>query len=856
MNTSASQPADPDSHVTEKPIRNARREVAEVGLCLLLALVVFFWPAVFGGRALLPTDLIFDLDPLWRPLAPARYIRSSNPILSDQVYMYFPWKVFTVRSLAQGHLPLWNPYVHGGLPFVGNLQSAVLSPFKLLSYLFPLYPSFAIEAVLRLFAAGLFTFLFAREIGLSKPGALLAAVAFIFSGPMVVWVGYPLSPVIAWLPAMLLTIERGLVRKDGPCVVACGLAIAAQFLGGHPETSFHVMLAWAAYALYRAVYVAGWYPTRLLPLIARIAAAAAMGIMLAAVQLLPFAQALFHSAAASIKEAQAFDGMPSYIMHVFFEWRNWPTGITTLLPQYFGTDLDGSYWFPYNNYVEQNAYAGILPLALAVMVTLRNIKCHSSPRRGLILFFAVMSVICLGVALRLPLLNVANDLPILNLIANGRMRLVYVFAIAILAGLGLDEIGKGHEHCHRTTLRLLVLFALISLVLIILAYAGFTLFKDEVVRSGRAFIETNWGSPYLTRPIEYYYALVQERYAKKLALFHPRNVVMYLPVLIALSWFALYRWDQGRKYTHRGIWTCAALGLTMFDVFLVGIRFNPTIALQDIFPTPGAIQFLQQDHDVYRISGTGAILYPNSGMVFGLSDIRGYDPMASRRYIGLVDRLQGHYRYHFHSLFVQTNSPLFDLLNVKYVLTDQELDGKWELVYKDAGSVKVYRNRDVLPRAFVVHRVEIVDDDAQSLARITDSTFNFRERVVLEEMPLGWVEPSEMPAPATVHIVDYEPDQVEVKVETSAPGLLVLTDAFAPGWKALVDDHPVPVFVADHAFRAVMVPTGTHRVDFAYEPLAFRVGAVVSLLAAVSMAAILLRRSPFYQVKRTEGTGR
>ena len=853
MNTSWGQQADRNTHTTQNLARRARREIVEAVLLLILALMLFFWPAVFGGRVLLPADLIFDLDPLWQPLAPADYTHPGNPLLSDQVYQFFPWRIFTLRLLAQGQLPLWNPYTDAGLPFVGNAQSAIFSPFNLFGYLLPLYSSYVVTAILRLFVAGIFTFLFAREIGLGRPGALLAMMAFTFSGPLIVWLGHPHSLVIVWLPAMLLTIERTLTRRSGLYVIASGLTVGAQFLGGHPETSFHVMLVWTAYALYRAIFLEGWRPSRLLPQLVRVAVAAAIGLLLAAVQLLPFTEAFFHSAALSVKEAEASGGVSSFVTRLFFEWHDWPTAITAILPQYFGTSLDNSYWYPYSNYVEQNTYVGVLPLALAAMVIFHNVRRRSSSRRNLVLFFTLMAVVCLGIALRLPLLNAINYLPLFYIAANGRMRLIYAFAVAILAGLGLDEISKGHRHCRRTTLRILVLLALIALFLIALAYAGFVVFKDEVIRSGRDFMEANWRTtPYLSRPLEYYYGLVEERYEKKLALFRPSNTVMYLPVLVALSWFALHRWGQ-RRHTGTKIWVYAVLGLTIVDAFLVGMPFNPTIAPQHIFPTPGAIQFLQQDRDVYRVSGTDLILYPNSGMLFGIPDIRGYDTVVPRRYADLIDRLEGHYRFHFHSLFVQADSPLFDLLNVKYVLTDQELNEKWELVYSDAGSVRVYRNRDVLPRAFVVYRAEIMDNAAQSLERVMDSTFDFRERVVLEEAPPGWTEPLEVPASAAaVQIVDYQANRVRLEVETSAAGLLVLTDTYAPGWKALLDGHSTPVFVADHAFRAVVVPTGTHQIEFVYEPLGFRVGTATSLLTAVALMLVPL----ISRIRRARGSGR
>lgn len=834
--------------------RRAGREAIEAAALLLLLLAIFFWPAVVGGRVLSPADLIFDIDSLWQPLAPEGYTHPANQILSDQVYLYFPWKIFTLRSFTQGYLPLWNPHISGGLPFVGNAQSAIFSPFNLLNYLLPLYSSYVITAILRLFVAGFFTFLFAREIGLGKPGSLLAMVVFVFSGPMVAWVGYPLSPVIAWLPAMLFTVERALTRRSGLYVIACSLTIAAQFLGGHPETSFHVMLAWGAYALYRVIVLEGWRLPRIFPQLLRITAAAVLGTLLAAVQLLPFVEALLQSATLSMKMVRAPGSLSSFVARLFFDWHTWPTAIAALLPQFFGSDLNRSYWFPYSNSVEQNMYMGVLPLALAAAVAVYSIRHRSLTHRSPVLFFVLLAVISAGIALRLPLLNAVNYLPLLNMAANGRMRLIYAFAVAVLAGLGLDEIVRGNALCRRTILRILLILALISLFLIVSTYVGFVLFRDEIIHYGRAFVEANWGTPYLPQSLEYYHALVEERYEQKLAMSRPANVVMYLPVSIALAWFALHWWRQ-RRCTGEKTWVYAALGLTLLDAFLVGMPFNPTIAAEHVFPTPEAIRFLQQDLDVYRINATGLALHPNSCMVFGMSDIRGYEAVVPRRYTDLIERLEGHYRHRFHSLFTQVNSPLLDLLNVKYVLTEQELGGKWELVYQGAGSVKVYRNREVLPRVFVVYRAEVVRSAAQSLERILDSTFDFRNSAVLESTPAGWAEPPEsLVLENTVRIVEYVPNRVRVEVVTPADGLLVLTDTFAPGWKARLDGISTPVYIADHAFRAVVVPAGNHQIEFVYQPLSFWVGVVVSLFAtamAVGVVSVQLRSLS----KHVEGSG-
>lgn len=807
-------------------------------LLLLAALAVFFWPAVLGGRVLLPADLVFDLDPLWWHLTPDGYTGPSNALLADQVYQFLPWRLFATRWVRAGRIPLWNPYTDAGLPFVGNAQSAIFSPFNLIGYLVPFYTSFTVTVIFRLFIAGFFTFLFAREIGLGRYGALMAAMTFPLSGPMIGWLGHPHSAAIAWLPAMFFAAERALTRESIPYAMLCGCIIGAQFLGGHPETSFHMGLAWGAYALYRAIAITGWRPIRLFPQLVRVAAAGLIGVLLAAVQLVPFAEALFHSAALSVKSATGETA--NWASRLLFEWHEWPGLLLLFLPQYFGTPLDNSYWYPYSNYVELNAYAGILPLVLAAAVVYCYLRQAHSPHRSLVLFFALMAVFSLGIAIRMPLLNIVNYLPLFSLAANGRLRLIYVFAVAILAGMGVDRIAAGDMQSHRRVLYLLLILAVLSLVLIAAAYAGLVLFKDKIIRSGYTFIDAHWGSnPYLNRPREYYYALVEERYAKKLSLYRPDHVAMYLPVLIALAWFALrsgLNRPLGRKVFPWGM-----LALTFVDLCLVGMPFNPKFSPQDVLPTPGAVRFLQQDRSIYRVCGTGLILYPNVGMVFGLQDVRGYDTVVPSRYAALVDRIDGHYRHHFHSLFTRADSPLLDLLNVKYLLTDQEPGKKWELVYQDAGTVRVYRNRDVLPRAFVVYRAEVVVSAAESLERLAGGGFNFRQQVILEERPAGWTEPAQIPPIAPeVRFISYGPNRVLLEVKTDADGLLILTDNYAPGWKALLDGQPTHTYVADHAFRAVVVPTGRHQVEFIYQPMSFWIGAAVTLLTIFALLIGLL----------------
>jgi len=161
--------------------------------------------------------------------------------------------------------------------------------------------------------------------------------------------------------------------------------------------------------------------------------------------------------------------------------------------------------------------------------------------------------------------------------------------------------------------------------------------------------------------------------------------------------------------------------------------------------------------------------------------------------------------------------------------------GRFKLVH--SGDVKVYQNLDNLPRAFVVHRARVLDDEA-AIAAMKDEAFRPGEEVILaegESLEGGGGRDDE------VEIVLYEPERVVVEARLAEEGYLVLTDAYYPGWRALIDGREVPIHRADVLFRAVRLPAGRHRVEFVYDPLSFKIGAAISLAALLGVVAALAR---------------
>jgi hypothetical protein len=159
---------------------------------------------------------------------------------------------------------------------------------------------------------------------------------------------------------------------------------------------------------------------------------------------------------------------------------------------------------------------------------------------------------------------------------------------------------------------------------------------------------------------------------------------------------------------------------------------------------------------------------------------------------------------------------------------------------------RVYAVEGALPRAWFAGRQQVVDGDGAALGAIARPGFDAR-RVVVTERRLEGIPDSTgaRAATGTAVITRYEDERVTLRSRGTGPGLVVLSDNQYPGWKATVDGKDAPVERVDYLLRGVRVPAGTHTVELRYEPLSWRIGAIVSLLSMVGLvlaAAVGWRR--------------
>ncbi len=253
-------------------------------LLLLLGALLWFWLGMDCG-VLLATGVRARAWP-WAPALAGR--GPEGQVLSDPVWQFVPWLHFARKELRAGRLPLWNPHQNGGQPLLGNAQSALGSPLVWPVLALGVARGWNLSLLLRLLLAVAGAFLWLRSAGRSPGAAALGGLMFGLSGAFVAWLGHPHTLTAAWVPWLLLAVEKLLLAPSRGRIAGTAAATALVLAGGHPETALMAGILAGSLVLWR---------TRKGGALLRAAGAALVGVGLALPLLLPFAEYLFLSAA-------------------------------------------------------------------------------------------------------------------------------------------------------------------------------------------------------------------------------------------------------------------------------------------------------------------------------------------------------------------------------------------------------------------------------------------------------------------------------------------------------------------------------------------------------------------------------
>jgi hypothetical protein len=460
-------------------------------------------------------------------------------------------------------------------------------------------------------------------------------------------------------------------------------------------------------------------------------------------------------------------------------------------------------------------------------------------------------------------------MPGLHLVTPARWRGIVLLAVALLAGYGLDRYlyalankssyedtvatQLGREQILRRWRWILGTLAVGSALGALTAWGVLSVGYEQALALGQAQVQNIQTNPLTFRTTEEYMALAQQRLAHLLNSFHPTHWPTYLPLWIAVLLAGVQRLLIQRSIPaprRRAVMGGLILLLVLGELWRVAYDYNPSLARTDVFPTPPLIEELRQhategslQPNPFRVVGINRVLMTNVNMVFGLEDVRGYEPSGALRYHELMSRVDGVTWLFPILLFHHAQSQILDFLNVRYAFSDVPLAAPWEAVAQQ-GSVTLYSNPEVLPRAFLVYAVQPARTRDESLALTLAPDFDPRHDVVLEVANDAEMQAlASLPKPASPGrsaITHYAPGEIVVDVEGDADGILVLSESYVSGWKATVDGVNAPLYVANHAFHAIAVPAGRHTVAFTYAPTSVTVGVWISIGCLVILLALLL----------------
>ena len=732
------------------------------------------WPFVIVGL----TALLMGAPFLWG----GRVLYWGTPLLQ-----FAPWRQFAVETLRAGHLPLWNPLVGNGAPLIANYQSALFYPPNWLMLIIPPEMAQGWLMVAHWAWAGAGMVMLARTLGLKPLGQVVAGLVFGVSQCVVARSGFlSINATVAWMPWVIWAGEHVVNSKsqipnskahlrNGLWLALC---VALPLLAGHAQTAWYTLLLLAAWFLWRVLTSS---PFRLS---LRVAAFLLLALGLAAVQLLPTAELLRQSPRAASAE---YEFVMTYSLS---PWRL----LTFFAPDILGNPAHGVF-YGYGNYWEDALYIGLLPILLALGVILRRQFSNS-----LILFLSLVSLATLLLALgrNTPLFPfLYRHVPTFNLFqAPARWLMVTAFALALLAGLGVDAWQKPR---------------------------GRAVYWTNLGTAGAVMMAlTGGGVWWATRAADT---------ALRAQLHTVAQAVMFCG--LGLFIIALLSLRQPPAESRR--WQWAVVGLVALDLVIANYGLNPTTTV-DVYRSPSATESaLTAALDGHRLfyfpadeyavkfdllsfkrfgppelaSTLRAAQVPNAAMLSGLASANNFEPLVSARYAALMEVISA-----------TRSLNLLRLMDVGVVASPASLD--WEMV-TGTETVTFYRAPLAPQRVWMVYSTLTVPDENAALEAITAPNFDPAAEIILEPNPRA----SERACPAAVH----SPNTVRIPVALPQPGWVLLADTDYPGWEADVDGVPTPVWRADYAFRAVAVEAGEHTVTFCYRPRAFKLGWQISAVA-------------------------
>lgn len=761
---------------------------------------------------------------------------------------FYGWQNLAAEMWRAGQAPLWNSLAGSGAPLAANLQTGAFYPLNALHLIWPTEVAQSYTALLHVVLAGLFMYAYLRTLKLSPLAAVIGALAYQLCGFFIarlaffsVTAAFPWIAAWLWRAEKLVGSERWSVSSDtaderlraranervsehaqvdadsrsgqSPAsegrnpksdiqnVLWLALVIGLGILAGHAQTAVYGLIFVSLYVVWRTIAdraaLRHFIPRSLL----LFGVAALLGLALAGVQLLP--------AAELTRESQRAGGLDytRIMTHSF-----WPLRVLTLFsPDFFGNPAQNNFW-GYDNYWENAAYIGGLPLLLALWVMGKGIGEWRSGIKGramrrdsdqaneqasdeaiereskravpvthhssLVIFCSLAVVVSLVLAFGwfTPIYPwLYENVPGFDLFQGpARWLVVTEAALGVLAALGAQrwlEQGFSRRAARRLMVSGLAL-ALAGLVAWIVLTGRVSTFGPATLRFGVVLIVAG--------------VLFRARIGAGRTQVVTTLIVAadLIGAHIGLNPTLPPEVYHAPNPAAEAIRADGARGrVFMFDADENALKFGKYLATDQKFIGYGPNEL------AYWLDFR-ATLTPNAAMIDGVASANNFDSLIVGGYQDLLD--------HINALSMAQAQPMLARMNVAYIASPRSLD--LPIVTQTPG-VTIYAVPQPWPRAYLV-------SDAANPADVVTTD-------AIEGSVVGSLTDSG--------------NAVTIRAASPQNGRLILNDVWYPGWQAAIDGRPAPIEIANGAFRAVRFPAGTHTVEFVYAPQSVSIGAAVTL---------------------------
>ena len=756
------------------------------------------------------------------------------------------FRSFYVNFVKQFHqIPMWNPYLYGGIPFVDGMHGDTFCPLAALQIILPFYRSLGWKLFFTVFLAGIFMYYCLRAFKFSYGVSLFGALGYMFSTNFVSWAygGQDGKMYLtSLLPLLFWFVEKGLETKKFLYFLLLGLAVGLMLLANHPQLFYYSMWSLGLYFLFKIVFLykdEKKFRSILKPALFFILALI-LGLTLGLIQIYP-PYVYVNKFSPRAQGARGYDYATS--------WSSHPEELAGLVnPEFPGLNMqeEPTYWGR-NPFKHNLDYGGISVLLLAFL-TFFVVK----DRR--IWFFLGLSLLALIYSLgaHTPIYKLFYYLvpQVKNFRAPSLILFLFFFSTIFLAGFFLEKIFK--ELKSEETKKILkvtaIILALFFLITLLFSVAG----------GGMMSI---WKSIFYTKIDP----------AKDLAL--SRN----LPSVVKGFWLSflflgiagagVYLFLKG-KLSYKLLIIVLSLFLVV-DLLRVDRKFIETLDPANEFTEDAAVRFLKNDFEYFRVlSLPNAYRGANSLAGFGLKQTLGYHGNQLKRYDEFTQ--EDYWENAPPDIYVVNFGIFlfgkkFDLTSTKYVVARQgftpdrlaqvfqELTtkkyqiqlpalnlAKFKPVFQGEG-LMVYQNLDYLPWARVVFDYEVNSNSEAILNRLVQPDFDDSNKIILEENPeISSAQFDSVKGQGEVKIKSNNINNMEFEVSLNKPGFLVLAENHYPSWKAFVAGKETKIYRANYTFQAIPLEKGNHLVKLSFVSKTYKIGKTSSLLTLLLMGIIFL----------------